>query len=120
MSAPARLLWIELQSMIRKAEQNTDYSSVNDKSKRVLEWIMARTQSSPLPVFIQEIVMRSDIASPATIHKSIAELHARDLLRIEEDPSDGRRRRVWPSAKAIKMAHKLDASIDEWVKSIRG
>ncbi|MFN9944511.1 MAG: hypothetical protein ACK56I_34090, partial [bacterium] len=60
-------------------------------SLRLLDWIYA-TQSSKEPLYVQTIITKSQVASPATLHKSLAALLREELIQAEIDPVDSRRK----------------------------
>jgi len=63
--------WIALRNLLDGLEHETTYNKLDPVTQRVLEWVYVRSKSDE-PIFVQEIIVKSGIASPATLHKSIA------------------------------------------------
>jgi DNA-binding MarR family transcriptional regulator len=109
--------WISLRTVLDSLQSETDYSRIDVISQRLLEWIFLRNLRAD-PLHVQEIVLKSEIASPATIHKSIALLEERGLITVNIDPHDSRRRIVLITAHAEKLLHKLSKGVESWAKSV--
>jgi DNA-binding MarR family transcriptional regulator len=109
--------WISLRTFMDSLQSETDYSRIDVISQRLLEWISLRNLSAD-PLHVQEIVLKSEIASPATIHKSIALLEERGLITVNIDPHDSRRRIVLITAHAEKLLIKLSKGVESWAKSV--
>jgi hypothetical protein len=107
--------WIDAKQFIAAEEQKLTVGALDRLSREFLDWIVVRCQSEE-PLHIQEIVMESDIASPATVHKSINILQQAKLIDVEVDPADHRRRSVVPTALALKELRSLDTAFQAWTK----
>lgn len=105
--------WLNLRLLIDLVAKETDFGQLDDRSQRVLEWVMRRYDRKD-PLFVQAIVLDSRVASPATIHKCLAVLNRTGFLNFEVDPSDSRRRIVAPTSKAIKTFGVLSRRVSEW------
>jgi hypothetical protein len=106
--------WITLRQLIDSLESNTDFRLVDYMSRRVFEWVYARNAAGDVPIFVQTVVMQSDVASPATIHKSLAVLERANLIAVEVDPADARRRIVSPTDRAHKLIKELSKAVSQW------
>jgi DNA-binding MarR family transcriptional regulator len=115
--ATAMKTWISLQAVLESLQSETDYGQLDVISQRLLEWISVRNRKTD-PLHVQEIVLKSEIASPATIHKSIALLEERGLITVNIDPHDSRRRIVLITAHAEKLLIKLSKGVESWAKSV--
>ncbi|MFM8630199.1 MAG: hypothetical protein ACKODQ_01800, partial [Betaproteobacteria bacterium] len=102
---------------LESLQSETDYGQIDVISQRLLEWISVRNRKAH-PLHVQEIVLKSEIASPATIHKSIALLEERGLITVNIDPHDSRRRIVLITAHAEKLLIKLSKGVESWAKSV--
>lgn len=109
--------WISLQAVLESLQAETGYGQIDMISQRLLEWISVRNRKAD-PLHVQEIVLKSDIASPATIHKSIALLEERGLITVNIDPHDSRRRIVLITAHAEKLLMRLSKGVESWAKSV--
>jgi DNA-binding HxlR family transcriptional regulator len=96
---------------------DTDFKDIDERSQRLLEWIVAHYDADR-PMFVQTIVMKSDVASPATIHKGLAILERQNLIQVEIDPQDTRRRIVSPTERARKLLGKLSHRVKAWAESL--
>ena len=105
--------WLNLRRLIDLVAKETDFGQLDDRSQRVLEWVMHRYDPKD-PLFVQAIVLDSRVASPATIHKCLAVLDRTGFLNFEVDPSDFRRRIVTPTSKATKTFGVLSRRVSEW------
>ena len=115
--ATAMKTWISLRTVLESLQSETDYGQLDVISQRLLEWISVRNRKAD-PLHVQEIVLKSEIASPATIHKSIALLEERGLITVNIDPHDSRRRIVLITAHAEKLLIKLSKGVESWAKSV--
>jgi DNA-binding MarR family transcriptional regulator len=115
--ATAMKTWISLRAVLESLHSETDYGQLDVISQRLLEWISVRNRKAD-PLHVQEIVLKSEIASPATIHKSIALLEERGLITVNIDPHDSRRRIVLITAHAEKLLIKLSKGVESWAKSV--
>ncbi len=106
--------WVALQQLVSQLESTTDMKLVDEMSRRVFEWVYARSVESAAPIFVQTVVMQSDVASPATIHKSLSVLEREGFIRIEIDPSDARRRIVSPTERSHKLIKELSKAVAQW------
>lgn len=109
--------WIALKKLIDDLESATPYGKVDSISQRLLEWIFVRVQKRET-LFIQEIIMTSEIASPATLHKSIAMLEQRGLIHLIVDPLDSRRRIVQVSSQGERLMKELSRGVTSWANSL--
>jgi hypothetical protein len=116
-AANAMKTWISLQAVLESLQSGTDYGQLDVISQRLLEWISVRNRKAD-PLHVQEIVLKSEIASPATIHKSVALLEERGLITVNIDPHDSRRRIVIITAHAEKLLIKLSKGIESWAKLV--
>ena len=111
--------WIALRALLDSAEKDAGYHELDAISQRMLEWIAVRKQNNA-PLYIQEIVMKSGVASPATIHKSIALLERLGYLSVTVDGTDTRRRVIQLTAQAERVLRRLSNEVDSCAKSISG
>lgn len=106
--------WISLRSFLKDIESSSDLNRVDEMSARVFDWIYARSLSSDAPIFVQAVVMESEVASPATIHKCLAVLERAEFISIRVDPVDARRRIVAPTDRGHKLVKELSKAVLQW------
>ncbi|WVN42335.1 hypothetical protein AOB54_02860 [beta proteobacterium MWH-UniP1] len=107
--------WIAAREFMKAQEQEFTLGKLDRLSREFLDWIVLRCQSNE-PLHIQEIVMGSAIASPATVHKCVDTLYHEKLIDLTIDKSDHRRRIVRPTALALRELTALDAAFQGWLK----
>lgn len=110
--------WISLRKLLGSLESDTGLNKLDPIGQRLLEWIAVRTQSAA-PLHIQEIVMKSEIASPATIHKTIVTLEQQGLISVNIDEFDSRRRIVRTTIQAERLLAKLSKEVESWAKTLK-
>ena len=110
--------WLNLRRFIDLATNETDFGQLDTLSQRVLEWVCTQYDSKS-NLFVQSIVLDSEIASPATIHKCLATLDRTGFLSFKVDPEDARRRIVSPTAKASKTLDALSRRVAKWARQQR-
>ena len=109
--------WISLRQFIDQATAKTGYDQIDQAAQRLLEWIINRQESNPNgAIFIQTVVLKSDIASPATIFKLIALLQQKKLISVTTDIEDARRKRILPTEKATEHIRELSRLASDWAK----
>ncbi len=108
--------WVTLRAALDELEAQAGYDQLDRISQRLLEWIAVRRKDDAL-LHIQEIVLKSNVASPATVHKSLYILEQRGLISINIDANDSRRRIVSITASAEKLLARLSKGVEAWTKS---
>lgn len=109
--------WISLRSLLDELASATELNRVDEMSRRVFDWVYARHQASTDPIYVQTVVMESDVASPASIHKSLALLEREKFISVEVDPTDARRRLVAPTERGHKLIKELSKAVSQWAQS---
>lgn len=109
--------WTSLRTFLDSLESESGYKQVDPISQRILEWISLRNRAGA-PLHVQEIIMKSQVASPATVHKSLSTLEYRGLITITIDANDTRRRIVTVTSAAEKLLTKLSRGVESWAKSV--
>lgn len=110
--------WIALRALLDSLESESEYSKLDIISQRLLEWISVRNRKDS-PLHVQEIVMKSQIASPATVHKTLSLLEQRGLITVTIDAHDSRRRIVAVTAYAERILSKLSKGVETWARSLQ-
>ena len=109
-------MWVKLRAALDELEAQVGYDQLDRISRRLLEWIAMRRKNDAV-LYIQEIVLKSNVASPATVHKSLYTLEQHGLVSINIDAHDSRRRIVSITASAEKLLTKLSKGVEAWAKS---
>jgi len=111
--------WLNLRQLLDVVNADTDFKTIDERSQRLLEWIVLH-HSSDRPMFVQAIVMKSGVASPATIHKGLSILEREGMISVKVDPADTRRRIVSPTERARKLMARLSQKVKNWATDIAG
>ena len=109
--------WLNLRQLLDTVSADTELKEIDERSQRLLEWIMAN-YSPDRPMFVQMIVMKSNVASPATIHKGLWILERAGLISVKVDQSDTRRRIVSPTERSRKLMAKLSQKVCAWAEEL--
>jgi DNA-binding MarR family transcriptional regulator len=109
--------WIALRNLLDGLEHETSYHKFDPITQRVLEWVYVRSKSDE-PIFVQEIIDKSGIASPATLHKSIAILRDSGFLELSIDSMDARRRLVTITIRTSQLMSDLSKGVLGWADSL--
>jgi DNA-binding MarR family transcriptional regulator len=113
----AKNAWISLRDFFDQATAKTGYDQLDTTSQRLLEWIITRYDANPQsPIYIQTAVLRSEIASPATIFKCTNLLQRKKMISVTPDSTDARRKLIEPSEKARDHLKELSRLALEWAK----
>ena len=109
--------WLNLRQLLDTVSADTELKEIDERSQRLLEWIMSN-YSPERPMFVQMIVMKSNVASPATIHKGLWILEREGLISVKVDQSDTRRRIVSPTERSRKLMAKLSQKVCAWAEEL--
>lgn len=110
--------WLNLQALLEVIQSESDFKGLDVRSQRLLEWIVTN-YSAQQPIFVQHVVMKSGVASPATIHKGLAILEREGLISVTVDSEDSRRRIVAPTDRARKLLAKLSQKVKVWAETLQ-
>jgi DNA-binding MarR family transcriptional regulator len=80
-----------------------------------LEWVYQAESTLPA-IYVQHVIMKSEVASPAALHRALRILSTKGFLSIVSDTEDKRRRHVRATPKARRMLEKLSIGV---LKSLR-
>jgi DNA-binding MarR family transcriptional regulator len=108
--------WLELRKFARDTFDQTDLNRLDHLSHRLLEWILEH-QNPEQPLYIQTLVMRAEIASPASVYKCIDTLLREGFISVEVDGSDARRRIVSATESTKKLMAALSKRTNTWLKA---
>lgn len=77
---------------------------------------LAATQGKEL--LVGDLISLSELGSQATLHGRIKNLVAMGYVKLNEDKTDGRKKFVMPTTKAIKHYEHLSACLEKALKSV--
>ena len=75
---------------------------VSSKERQILR-LIAQAFFQGAPLRVSKLLDMSAVASPATVHKAMRSLMAKDLLQVKADKVDGRIKYLTPTKRAIKL-----------------
>jgi len=111
--------WLEVRQFIQEAIHNSEFAQLDDITLRLLDWVVVQNSRSAAPLYMQSLVLRANVASPATIYKSVSKLMDQRMIEVIVDPEDTRRRIVRPSPTTLKLMDRLGSRTDAWIKSLQ-
>ena len=111
--------WLEVRQFIQEAIHNSEFAQLDDISLRLLDWVVVQNSRGAAPLYMQSLVLRANVASPATIYKSVSKLMDQHMIEVTVDPEDTRRRIVRPSPTTLKLMDRLGSRTDAWIKSLQ-
>jgi len=106
--------WLDLRRFARDTLDQSDLNRLDHLSLRLLEWVLEH-QNPAQPLYIQTLVMRAEIASPASVYKCIDALLREGFISVEVDPADARRRIVSASESTKKLMAVLSKRTHLWL-----
>jgi DNA-binding MarR family transcriptional regulator len=117
MSSEVAKTWLSLKQLLDQLESTSDYKAIDSINQRLLEWIYRQVTQGEV-LYVQTIVMKSEVASPATIHKGLSILEEQGLISVKIDPTDTRRRIVKTTDRTERLMRKLSESVTAWAKEV--
>lgn len=111
--------WLEVRQFIQEAIRDSEFAQLDDISLRLLDWVVVQNSRTAAPLYMQSLVLRANVASPATIYKSVSKLMDQRMIEVIVDPEDTRRRIVRPSSTTLKLMDRLGSRTDAWIKSLQ-
>jgi DNA-binding MarR family transcriptional regulator len=107
--------WYGIRSFAERAIAESPLGRLDALSVRLLDWIYA-AQSLKEPLYVQTIITKSQVASPATLHKCLAALLREGLIQAEIDPVDSRRKMISVTPKLSQAMLELNQKTKRWLE----
>ena len=85
---------------------------VIDKEWQILCEITKANICNTPPINVRTLIDKSEIASPATIHRAMKTLISKDLIRTVADEFDGRIKYLEPTSRAIKLFNEIGKKME--------
>ncbi len=108
-------IWFELRAFVKRAVRESELHALDANSFALLEWVVDQTQNQKDPIFMQQLVMESKVASPATTLKCVGLLEDADLVSVTTDPKDARRKMIRPTRRALAAMDALGQKTEAWL-----
>jgi len=112
-----RNLWFELRAFVKCAVRESELHALDANAFALLEWVVDQTQTQKDPIYMQQLVMESKVASPATTLKCVGLLEDADLVSVRTDPKDARRRIIRPTRHALEAMDALGEKTEAWLST---
>jgi len=114
MSLEVNDIILRIKQIIATVEGETALGRCDRVEREMLDYLLHR-QISGNAALVTELIGESQIASPASLHRRIAHLIDLDLVTIERDPVDHRRKRLVLTRSAIKAYNKMSDRVNQAV-----
>lgn len=112
-------LWFELRAFVKRAVRESELHALDANTFALLEWLVDQSQTQKDPIYMQQVVMESKVASPATTLKCVGALEDADLVSVTTDSKDARRRMIRPTRRALTAMDALGQRTEEWLRPRR-
>ncbi len=112
-------LWFELRAFVKRAVRESELHALDANTFALLEWLVDQSQTQKDPIYMQQVVMESKVASPATTLKCVGVLEDADLVSVTTDSKDARRRMIRPTRRALTAMDALGQRTEEWLRPRR-
>lgn len=73
--------------------------------------LIAKAYVTKQTLFVSDLIRLRKVASQATLHKALKKLEAKNLIYSSRDLSDGRKRKITLTTRAIERYKKLEQAI---------
>jgi DNA-binding MarR family transcriptional regulator len=107
--------WYGIRSFAERAIAESPLNRLDPLSIRLIDWIYT-ARSSPDPLYVQTIITKSNVASPATLHKCLSALLREGLIQSEIDPVDTRRKVISITPRLSQAMQELDQKTKRWLE----
>ncbi|NBS12092.1 MAG: hypothetical protein EBS77_05395 [Gammaproteobacteria bacterium] len=114
MSIEVNDIILRIKHIIATVEGETALGRCDRVEREMLDYLLDR-QISGSAALVTELIAESKIASPASLHRRIAHLIDLELVAIERDPVDHRRKRLVLTKAAIKAYNKMSDQVNQTV-----
>jgi DNA-binding MarR family transcriptional regulator len=108
--------WYGIRSFAERAIAESPLRALDTLSIRLVDWIYS-ARSSPEPLYVQTIITKSKVASPATLHKCLSALLREGLIQAEVDAMDTRRKVITVTPKLVQAIQELDQKTKRWLQT---
>ena len=109
-------VWYGIRSFAERAISESPLHALDSLSIRLVDWIYS-VRSSPEPLYVQTIITKSKVASPATLHKCLSALLHEGLIQAEVDAIDTRRKVITITPKLAQAMQELDQKTKRWLQT---
>ena len=114
MSIEVNDIILRIKGIIATVEGETALGRCDRVEREMLDYLLKR-QISGNAALVTELISEYKIASPASLHRRIAHLIDLELVTIERDPVDHRRKRLVLTRGAIKAYNTMSDQIHQAV-----
>ena len=116
MKAINPLAYIRFLNCVDSLDRTNPGKKLDSTEEQLLNQItLANSQGKDL--LVGNLISLSELGSQATLHGRIKNLVAMGYVKLNEDKTDGRKKFVMPTTKAIKHYEHLSACLEKALKS---
>ena len=108
-----------MKASLRAAESDAGAAVLDSLSLEILSRV-GDAQTSDEILIVGDIIGNEAFGSPATAHGRLKKLTKQGLLKLADDPEDGRRKILRLSDKSVRMFNKMSTSILKLAQKHRG
>ena len=104
--SPLASAYLRFLQLARAVETLPDGTVMDANESALLEAVVLRWHEGQ-PMTVREAINLAQLGSPATLHKRITRLRAKDLLATYSEPGDRRAKFLVPTQQALDHFHQL-------------
>ncbi len=104
--SPLASAYLRFLQLARAVETLPDGTLMDANESALLEAVVLRWHEGQ-PMTVREAINLAQLGSPATLHKRITRLRAKDLLATYSEPGDRRAKFLVPTQQALDHFHQL-------------
>ena len=110
--SPFASAYLRFLQLARAVEALPDGAPMEPNESALLEAVVLRWHQGQT-MTVREAINLADLGSPATLHKRITRLRAKDMLATYSEPGDRRAKFLVPTQQALDYFHRLGQSMQQ-------
>ena len=97
-------------NFIERKRQIDQVFDLNQHELRLLD-LTVQAYFSNQSIFVRNLINQKEVASQATLHKSLKALINKNLLVVKPFSKDGRQKNIFPTKSALERYRKIDSAM---------
>jgi hypothetical protein len=110
--SPLAGAYLRFLQLARAVEALPDGKQMDANESALLEEVVLRWHEGQ-PMTVREAIHLAHLGSPATLHKRITRLRAKDMLATYSEPGDRRAKFLVPTEQALARFHHLGQTMQQ-------
>ena len=110
--SPLASAYLRFLQLARAVEALPDGDPMDPNESALLEAVVLRWHEGQA-MTVREAINLAGLGSPATLHKRITRLRAKDMLATYSEPGDRRAKFLVPTQQALDYFHRLGQSMQQ-------